>query len=198
MTRSKIKAKYRATGALGCLPSHIREARLQPLRGFASVIQDEVMNGSEGVSPFFDETADQEDEIASFFNLNTVTAADVRQGRREVQRATQRSLRERGAPARMTVYRYGVLKRVTNVGSITSVSLDPGVVVNGPPNDPVFVCEIDRARVLADIPAVTRTNFLEEELLVHPQDLQNCRQVTRAQLRAANRDFCEQRQRRKR
>jgi hypothetical protein len=198
LTWRAVKRSGTALSGLGCLPPYIRKAKLQPLHGFASVIQERSVHGSEGVAPFFFDIQkdDPEYDIATYFDLARVTAADVKQGRREIRRATQRSLRERGVPARMTVYRYGDIKRRTNVTSVTSVSLDPGVAVRGPAKDPVFVCELDRAQVLADIPAITYTDYLEEELLVRPNDLQNCRKVSRQRLRTADRDFCAQHHRR--
>lgn len=175
---------------LGCLPPTIRPARRSWLRGFARIIQDEPRVHSEAIAPFFEDEGDPLDTIATEYNLSNITKRDVQDARKELRRATQRSLRERGIPARVTVYRYGALRRAAWKPDITSVTLDPGVAARGGnPTDPVYVCEISRDRVLVDVPAILRTDLLEEELLVRPGDLV-CRETSRKRLQTSSKTFC--------
>lgn len=97
------------------------------------MIQDRARDHSEVIAPFFfdDPRADPADDIATAFQLDTVTPADIKQARREIRRVTQQSLRERQLPSRITVYRYGNLKRHAWSPDVTSVSLDPGIAALG-------------------------------------------------------------------
>ena len=129
------------------------------------------MSGSEVITAFVsDDVYDPQDDIATNFDLDTVTMADIAETRAELLRLTQRSLRARGLDSSFTVWRYGPI-RADAVRDVTAVTLSESVARRGArrTGQEYHAYRCERSGVLVDVVAFwPRMSLDEEELLVRP------------------------------
>lgn len=151
----------------------------------ATIAQEQCCS-SETLSPFFSQEGDALDDIATNFDLDSVTPEEVNEAKLDLYFFTQDALKERGFPEHFTVWRCGALS-----GDVTSVTYDERVARRGCKGGyyghgdrTVRAYQVARKDILLDVSSLWPNGFQESELLVHPDALEPIRSENPSNLKA--------------